>query len=74
MLRLIVAASFFAVVTHASASLFDTIDSVETLQTIAANKDKKPADRMPAGSESKPTEETTQKTDGSASEEAKPSN
>jgi hypothetical protein len=47
----------------ASAALFDTIDSVETIQRVAAQQEK--ADRMPAGQESKPTVEP-QQTENSA--------
>jgi hypothetical protein len=47
----VTAASF-----NASAALFDTIDSVETLQKIAAQNKEKHPDRMPAG---KKDEQTT---------------
>jgi hypothetical protein len=43
---------------NASAALFDTIDSVETIQRVAAQQEK--ADRMPAGQESKPTADPQQ--------------
>lgn len=45
----------------ASAAIFDTIDSVETLQKIAAQNQEKKADRMPAGQETK--ENDTKKTE-----------
>ncbi len=44
----------------ASAAIFDSIESVETLKIIAEQKTEK-TDRMPAGKESTPTKEENEK-------------
>ena len=62
MIRFLIVALSFLSAAGASAALFGTIDSVDTLKVIAEQKAEK-SDRMPAGQVSNPTDGTTS-TDG----------